>query len=74
MRKGRALAGAALILIGAVWMLQGYGTITGSFMTGSSMWMWIGVACVAAGLVLIVTARSSGGTGPRQGSEEDPPV
>ena len=74
MRKGRALAGAGLIVIGAVWMLQGYGTITGSFMTGSPLWMWIGVACVAAGLVLIVTARSSGGPGPPPGSDEDPPV
>jgi len=74
MRKGRALVGAGLIVIGAVWVLQGYGTITGSFMTGSPMWMWmwIGVACVAAGLALIVAARSSGGPGP--GSEQDPPA
>jgi hypothetical protein len=74
MRKGRALVGAGLIVIGAVWVLQGYGTITGSFMTGSPMWMWIGVACVAAGLALIVAARSSGGPGPRQGPEQDPPA
>jgi uncharacterized membrane protein HdeD (DUF308 family) len=59
MRMGRALAGAALIVLGAVWTLQGYGTVTGSFMTGSPVWMWIGIACVIAGVILVVTARSS---------------
>jgi hypothetical protein len=70
MRKGRAIVGVALIAIGAVWTLQGYGTVTGSFMTGSPVWMWIGIACVAAGLILVVTARSSGGPGPRRDSDE----
>jgi hypothetical protein len=74
MRKGGGLVGAGLIVIGAFWMLQGYGTITGSFMTGSPIWMWIGVGCVAAGLVLIITARFPGGPGPRQGSDEDRPA
>jgi hypothetical protein len=65
MRTGRALLGAALIVLGAVWTLQGYGTVTGSFMTGSPVWMWIGIACVIAGVILAVTARSPGPHSPR---------
>jgi uncharacterized membrane protein len=65
MRTGRALLGAALIVLGAVWTLQGYGTVTGSFMTGSPVWMWIGIACVIAGVILVVTARLSRPHSPR---------
>jgi hypothetical protein len=65
MRTGRALLGAALIVLGAVWTLQGYGTVTGSFMTGSPVWMWIGIACVIAGVILAVTARSPRPHSPR---------
>jgi len=55
--------------MGAVWTVQGYGTITGSFMTGSPVWMWIGIACIVAGVCVLLTSRASraprsgGGTG-----------
>lgn len=57
----RLLAGVVLVAVGGVWIFQGYGTLTGSFMTGSRFWMWIGVACVVAGVVLVVwTLRRKG--------------
>jgi hypothetical protein len=56
----RPATGILLIAVGAVWAFQGYGTLKGSFMTGSPLWLWIGVGCVVAGAVLLVTAvRSS---------------
>jgi hypothetical protein len=51
--------GALLIVAGAVWAIQGYGTLKGSFMTGSHMWMWIGIACVVAGVVILVASLSA---------------
>jgi len=46
--------GVGLILAGAVWTFQGYGTLKGSFMTGSRMWLWIGIACIVVGAVVLV--------------------
>jgi len=46
--------GVGLIVAGAVWTFQGYGTLKGSFMTGSRMWLWIGIACIVVGVVVLV--------------------
>jgi hypothetical protein len=46
----RRIVGAALILIGAVWIGQGLDLIQGSFMTGSTFWAVVGALCVVAGL------------------------
>lgn len=59
MKKSRVI-GVLLIAIGGVWTIQGYGTLKGSFMTGSPVWMWIGLACVAAGAALLIRARRAG--------------
>jgi hypothetical protein len=47
MRWIAVVLGVGLILAGAVWTFQGYGTLKGSFMTGSRMWLWIGIACIS---------------------------
>lgn len=67
MRAAQLIAAAILIVVGAVWAFQGYGTLKGSFMTGSPFWFWIGLACVAAGLVVLVLAfvGSRGSAPPR---------
>jgi hypothetical protein len=57
MRWIRVLIGVALVVVGAVWALQGYGKLEGSFMTGSPVWMWIGILSVALGVVLLLTSR-----------------
>jgi len=48
--------GIGLIAVGAVFTFQGYGTLKGSFMTGSRMWLWVGIACVLVGMVVLVPA------------------
>ena len=48
--------GIGLIAVGAVFTFQGYGTLKGSFMTGSRMWLWVGIACVLVGVVVLVLA------------------
>ena len=50
MRK--VLPGLPLILIGAVWLLQGIGLLPGSFMTGQLFWAAVGAVCLAAGLAV----------------------
>jgi len=47
------IAGLLLVLIGGVWTLQGFGVIGGSFMTGSTTWLVIGLVLVVAGIALV---------------------
>jgi hypothetical protein len=49
----RRAIGIVLLLIGAVWFLQGIGLLKGSFMTGEAVWAVIGFVCVAAGTALL---------------------
>lgn len=53
--------GIVLVVLGGVWVTQGIGALKGSFMTGSSLWGWIGATCIAAGLVLAILGIRSGG-------------
>jgi hypothetical protein len=46
------MVGILVAVAGAVFALQGVGILGGSFMSGSGTWLVIGVALVAAGLVL----------------------
>jgi hypothetical protein len=46
--------GVVLALIGAVWTLQGAGLLGGSFMTGSRLWLVIGLVALVAGVWLLV--------------------
>ena len=56
MRVVGAVLGTLMIVVGAVWTIQGYGTLKGSFMTGSHMWMWIGIASVIAGILILIVS------------------
>jgi hypothetical protein len=52
------VAGVVLVLIGAVWLVQGLGIVTtGSFMDGQSFWAVIGGAFVAGGLIALSRSR-----------------
>jgi hypothetical protein len=57
------IVGAILVLIGAIWFLQGINILPGSFMTGQTRWAVYGGIAVAAGIVLLVIAsrRRHGG-------------
>ena len=60
-------AGALIALAGIVWTLQGLGYVTGSFMTGATLWAIIGPVTSLAGLALIAVGmlrrRVPGGRG-----------
>jgi hypothetical protein len=51
------VAGVLLILLGGLWTLQGVGVIGGSFMTGSRLWLVIGLILVVAGVALLLRSR-----------------
>lgn len=55
--RGRLVIGAALVIIGVVWIGQGIGVIGGSFMTGEAVWAVIGAIALLFGVVLIRRAR-----------------
>ena len=58
-------AGAVVAIAGIVWTLQGLGYLTGSFMTGATLWAVIGPIAVVAGLGLtaagVLSRRAPGG-------------
>ncbi|MEV6911873.1 hypothetical protein [Amycolatopsis sp. NPDC051071] len=52
--------GLVFLLVGGVWLLQGAGVLTGSFMTGQKLWFLIGLVAFLVGVVLVAaTARRS---------------
>jgi FtsH-binding integral membrane protein len=51
--------GVVLVLIGAVWTLQGSNLLGGSSMSGSPLWLVIGLVALAAGIWLVVRAVRS---------------
>ena len=53
-RTAFGLVGIAFVLTGAVWIFQGAGALKGSFMTGSTFWLWMGVALAAVGVPLLL--------------------
>ena len=54
----RMIAGVVLVLLGGLWTLQGFGIVGGSFMTGSTMWLVIGLVVLAAGIALLARRRT----------------
>jgi Mg2+ and Co2+ transporter CorA len=53
MRIALNIVGAILVLLGALWALQGLNVIGGSFMTGQTHWLVIGVVMAIAGVALL---------------------
>lgn len=51
-KRGLALVGLVITIVGAVFTLQGFGVLGGSFMSGSGTWAVIGLAMVAIGVTL----------------------
>lgn len=59
-RKIANVVAAVAVLIGLVWILQGASVLGGSFMTGQSQWLYIGVAVAAAGIAGLMLANRRG--------------
>ena len=51
------ILGALLVLMGAIWFLQGINVLPGSFMTGQIRWAIYGGIAVAAGVALLFIAN-----------------
>jgi hypothetical protein len=48
------ILGGFLFVIGVVWALQGMNILLGSFMSGQTKWLYIGIVAAIAGLALLV--------------------
>jgi hypothetical protein len=46
------IVGVVLLLLGLLWTLQGAGVVGGSFMSGKTMWLVIGIIVALVGLGL----------------------
>ncbi|MES0200788.1 hypothetical protein [Mesorhizobium sp. M0011] len=57
MRMSKNLLALIVLAVGALWSLQGLGVVGGSFMTGQSQWLYIGVVTMLVGLVGLVWAN-----------------
>jgi hypothetical protein len=53
-RVSLVLVGVLLLIVGVIWILQGIGTLKGSFMTGSAFWGWMGGLAVAVGAPVLL--------------------
>jgi hypothetical protein len=49
------VVGVLLILLGALWGLQGLGVVGGSAMSGETLWALVGPIVAVVGVVLLVT-------------------
>jgi hypothetical protein len=49
--------GAVLVLLGAIWFLQGINVLPGSFMTGQTQWAVYGGIAMTAGILLILVSN-----------------
>lgn len=47
------VAGALVAIAGAIWALQGFNVIGGSFMSGNSIWAIVGPLVALVGLVVV---------------------
>ena len=60
MRVTLRIIATLLMLIGAVWILQGVNILPGSFMTGQMKWAYAGMVAVVIGGGLLWVAQRSG--------------
>lgn len=49
------VVGVLLILLGALWGLQGLGVVGGSAMSGTTLWAVVGPIVAVVGVILLVT-------------------
>ena len=59
------IIGVLLIILGAIWFLQGINVLPGSFMTGQIRWAVYGGIAVVTGIVIIVLANRRKGSRPK---------
>jgi hypothetical protein len=55
-KSGRGGVGVLLVLVGLIWTLQGLGYLSGSVMTGATIWAIIGPIVAIVGVLLVAGA------------------
>lgn len=53
MKIVKTIVGIVLLLIGALWILQGANIVGGSVMSGQSQWLYVGIVVGLAGAGLL---------------------
>ncbi|MER8528300.1 hypothetical protein [Mesorhizobium sp. M0145] len=61
MRLIKNLLALIVLATGVLWSLQGIGLIGGSFMTGLSQWLYVGIVTALVGLAGLAWANRSRG-------------
>ncbi|RAZ90061.1 hypothetical protein DPM33_14570 [Mesorhizobium hawassense] len=59
MRLIRFVLALIVLGLGALWSLQGLGLVKGSFMTGQTQWLYIGLVTMPVGIVGLSWASRS---------------
>ncbi len=57
MKRSLNIFGIILLLLGLLWTLQGVGLVGGSFMTGQTQWIVIGLITMLVGAVVMAWAN-----------------
>jgi hypothetical protein len=57
----KGIVGVVFLAFGALWMLQGLNVVQGSFMSGQTMWLVIGIVLVLLGVCLLWSIRAGRG-------------
>ena len=52
-----SILGVLMVVMGAIWFLQGINVLPGSFMTGQIKWAVYGACMVVAGLIVLARAN-----------------
>lgn len=61
MRRSLVLGvGVILLLVGAVWLLQGVGVLGGSAMSGKTLWVVVGAVVAVTGLGVLLRGLRRG--------------
>ena len=56
MKRPLTVMGIVLLLVGVLWILQGYNVIGGSGMSGQMIWALLGIVAGIVGAVLLFVA------------------
>ena len=57
----KGIFGVLLLLLGALWSLQGLNVLPGSIMSGQTMWLVIGIVLILLGGWLLWSLRAARG-------------
>jgi type IV secretory pathway VirB2 component (pilin) len=57
MNRFKTIAGVLCLVLGLIWTLQGANLMGGSFMTGQTQWLVIGIVVALVGIVLLASTR-----------------